>query len=291
VFAPTNEAFAKLPAGVLPNLLKPENKAELVDLLTYHVVAGVVHAEELKDGQVLTTVEGKSVTVRLAGKTVLVNSAVVTTANVEASNGVVHIIDGVLLPTPVGDASVSHAHAAGNNTGVAGPGGLDSAAPANATAPSGTGNHLWFRYVNLFGDGSLCKNGFCRCGEVDAAPRMPASMFSRSLASRLALKRYADLTVKSYNTFAMTNDDDEGKNHLQVGRCADVGYTVKQSQMGGIGWAPNDLMSGICQTQCGCDYPCADQPDQPSRGKWCSLCGPKYNSYITIQLYNAPDHQ
>jgi uncharacterized surface protein with fasciclin (FAS1) repeats len=101
VFAPTNEAFAALPAGVLSNLLKPENKTQLVDILTYHVVSGNFQAADLKDGQMLKTVEGKSVTVRLSAKTVLINSAEVTTANVEASNGVIHIIDGVLLPSGV----------------------------------------------------------------------------------------------------------------------------------------------------------------------------------------------
>jgi len=101
VFAPTNEAFSLLPAGVLPNLLKPENKAQLVDLLTYHVVSGKYQAADLKDGQMLKTVEGKSVTVRLLGSQVLINSAEVKKADVEATNGVIHIIDGVLLPSGV----------------------------------------------------------------------------------------------------------------------------------------------------------------------------------------------
>merc|ERR1740117_1696182 len=101
VFAPTNEAFSALPAGVLANLLKPENKAQLVDLLTYHVASCDVHAKGLMDMQMLTTVEGKNVTVRVAGKDILINSAKVTTADVDASNGVVHIIDAVLMP---GDA-------------------------------------------------------------------------------------------------------------------------------------------------------------------------------------------
>merc|ERR1712146_554655 len=65
VFAPTNEAFAALPAGTLQNLLKPENKAQLVDLLTYHVASGDVHAKDLMDMQMLPTVEGKNVTVRV----------------------------------------------------------------------------------------------------------------------------------------------------------------------------------------------------------------------------------
>merc|ERR1712178_123177 len=99
VFAPSNKAFAALPKGVLANLLKPENKAQLVDLLTYHVASGDVHAKDLMDMQMLKTVEGKNVTVRTEGKTILIDSSKVTTADVQASNGVVHIIDAVLMPS------------------------------------------------------------------------------------------------------------------------------------------------------------------------------------------------
>merc|ERR1711907_203174 len=99
VFAPSNKAFAALPKGVLANLLKPENKAQLVDLLTYHVASGDVHAKDLMDMQMLPTVEGKNVTVRTEGNTILIDSSKVTTADVQASNGVVHIIDAVLMPS------------------------------------------------------------------------------------------------------------------------------------------------------------------------------------------------
>merc|ERR1712028_159595 len=98
VFAPTNEAFAALPAGVLANLLKPENKAQLVDILTYHVASGDVQAEDLKDMEKITTLEGKSVTARVSGSSIFINSAKVTAADNDASNGVVHIIDAVLMP-------------------------------------------------------------------------------------------------------------------------------------------------------------------------------------------------
>jgi len=98
VFAPTNEAFSALPAGVLNKLLQPENKAQLVDVLTYHVVAGKVLAKDLTDGEKVKTLEGKDVTVRLVGTLVFINDAQVTTADVLASNGVVHIINAVLLP-------------------------------------------------------------------------------------------------------------------------------------------------------------------------------------------------
>ena len=101
VFAPTNEAFAALPAGVLANLLKPENKAQLVDLLTYHVAAGDVQSKDLTDMEMITTLEGKNVTARVSSSAIFINSAKVTAADNEASNGVVHIIDAILMP---GDA-------------------------------------------------------------------------------------------------------------------------------------------------------------------------------------------
>ncbi|MEJ7664837.1 MAG: fasciclin domain-containing protein [Hymenobacter sp.] len=97
-FAPTNEAFDALPAGTVDNLLKPENKAKLVDLLTYHVVPGSVMAADLKDGQELTTIEGKKLKVSIAGGTVTVNGATVVKADVKSSNGVTHVINQVLLP-------------------------------------------------------------------------------------------------------------------------------------------------------------------------------------------------
>merc|ERR550514_1265850 len=99
VFAPSNEAFAKLPKATLDSLLKPENKAKLVDILTYHVVAGAaVFAKDLKNDEQIKTVEGKVVTAHVSSTSVKINDATVTTANVAASNGVVHIIDTVLLP-------------------------------------------------------------------------------------------------------------------------------------------------------------------------------------------------
>jgi len=101
VFAPTNKAFAALPPGTLTNLLKPENKAQLVDLLTYHVDSGRLLAKDLMDMQMITTVEGKKVTVRVFGSTILINDARVTAADNLATNGVVHIIDAVLHPPTV----------------------------------------------------------------------------------------------------------------------------------------------------------------------------------------------
>ncbi|MDX1670925.1 MAG: fasciclin domain-containing protein [Balneolaceae bacterium] len=97
VFAPTNAAFNKLPKGTLESLLKPENKDQLVQILTYHVVPGKVMSTDLKDGMTPQTVEGSNITINL-GDNVLVNGAKVVKADVKASNGVVHIIDSVILP-------------------------------------------------------------------------------------------------------------------------------------------------------------------------------------------------
>jgi uncharacterized surface protein with fasciclin (FAS1) repeats len=98
VFAPTNEAFAKLPAGTVENLLKPENKAQLVAVLTYHVVPGKVYSKDLKNGMKAKTAQGSEVTITLKGGKAMVDNATVTTADIEASNGVVHVIDTVILP-------------------------------------------------------------------------------------------------------------------------------------------------------------------------------------------------
>jgi uncharacterized surface protein with fasciclin (FAS1) repeats len=99
VFAPTDAAFAKLPAGTVDDLLKPENKAKLTAVLTYHVVSGKVMSSALA-GKVTDapTVQGQTVKVDATGGGVMVNDATVTGADVEASNGVIHVIDTVLLP-------------------------------------------------------------------------------------------------------------------------------------------------------------------------------------------------
>ncbi|GEO05068.1 fasciclin [Adhaeribacter aerolatus] len=98
VFAPTNAAFEKLPAGTVETLLKPENKAKLASVLTYHVVPGRLQAKDLKNGQKLTTVNGAALTVTRQGNMVMINGANVTTADVISSNGVTHVLDGVVLP-------------------------------------------------------------------------------------------------------------------------------------------------------------------------------------------------
>jgi uncharacterized surface protein with fasciclin (FAS1) repeats len=97
VFAPTDAAFAKLPAGTVDDLLKPENKAKLVSILTYHVVPGKVMSTDLKDGMTAQTAEGSQVTIRTQ-PAVMVDDAKVTNADIGASNGVIHVIDSVIMP-------------------------------------------------------------------------------------------------------------------------------------------------------------------------------------------------
>jgi len=101
VFAPTNEAFAKLPAGLVDKLLLPANKDILVKILTYHVVAGKVMAADVKPGDV-KSVEGSPITIAIDGSTVTLNTTTkVTATDVAASNGVIHVIDSVLVPADV----------------------------------------------------------------------------------------------------------------------------------------------------------------------------------------------
>jgi len=98
VFAPTDEAFAKLPDGTLDTLLKPENKEKLRRILTYHVVAGKVMASDVVKLQSARAVSGDTITVTVEDGVVHVDNATVTSADVLASNGVIHVIDSVILP-------------------------------------------------------------------------------------------------------------------------------------------------------------------------------------------------
>jgi uncharacterized surface protein with fasciclin (FAS1) repeats len=100
VFAPTDAAFAALPAGTVDTLLKPENKDKLVKILTYHVVAGDITSDKVKSGQV-KSLAGEMITVKVKDGKVKVNQAKVIQADVDASNGVIHVIDQVILPPGV----------------------------------------------------------------------------------------------------------------------------------------------------------------------------------------------
>lgn len=98
VFAPTNDAFAKLPAGTLDDLLKPENRDKLRAILTYHVVPGRVRAADVVKLDEATTVNGAKADVEVEGGTVMVDGAKVTATDITVDNGVIHVVDSVMLP-------------------------------------------------------------------------------------------------------------------------------------------------------------------------------------------------
>lgn len=98
VFAPTDEAFAKLPEGTVEDLLKPENKEKLVKILTYHVVPGQVMAADVVKLSEATTVEGSTIDIKVKKGTVKIDKASVVKADIGCSNGVIHVIDSVLMP-------------------------------------------------------------------------------------------------------------------------------------------------------------------------------------------------
>ena len=98
VFAPTDEAFAKLPAGTLENLLKPENKEQLQRILTYHVVPGKVMAKDVTKMKSAKAVSGDTITIKVSDGTVMVDDAKVVKTDIAASNDVIHVIDSVIMP-------------------------------------------------------------------------------------------------------------------------------------------------------------------------------------------------
>jgi len=98
VFAPTDDAFAKLPAGTVETLLKPENKAKLTAILTYHVVSGNVMAKQAMKLKSAKTVNGKELKLKVVGGSLMVDGAKVVKADIAATNGVIHVIDSVVLP-------------------------------------------------------------------------------------------------------------------------------------------------------------------------------------------------
>ncbi len=98
VFAPTNAAFDKLPAGTVDNLLKPEKKNDLIDILQYHVSVGVFKTDALQDGQTIGQVNGGNITITKKDGKIMVNGTATIIASIPASNGIIHVIDAVLLP-------------------------------------------------------------------------------------------------------------------------------------------------------------------------------------------------
>src|SRR5215216_1396113 len=98
VFAPTNAAFEKLPKGTVDDLMKPENKEKLQDILQYHVFVGTLKTDLMQDGQVLNEVNGGNITINKKDGKVWINNSAAIVASIPASNGIIHVIDAVLLP-------------------------------------------------------------------------------------------------------------------------------------------------------------------------------------------------
>ena len=98
VFAPTNAAFDKVPKETLDNLMKDENKAQLQDILQYHVYVGNLRADMLQDGQTINQVNGANITITNKDGKIMLNNSATIIATIPASNGIIHVIDGVLLP-------------------------------------------------------------------------------------------------------------------------------------------------------------------------------------------------
>jgi uncharacterized surface protein with fasciclin (FAS1) repeats len=99
VFAPTNAAFDKLPAGTVEGLLKADKKDDLTDILQYHVTVGVYNADQLQDGQILGQVNGGNIKISKKDGKIMINGTATVVASIPTSNGIIHVIDGVLLPT------------------------------------------------------------------------------------------------------------------------------------------------------------------------------------------------
>jgi transforming growth factor-beta-induced protein len=118
VFAPTDEAFASLPAGTVESLLKPENKQKLIDILKYHVVSGRVYDNDAVKAGKATTLLGRSIDVNFSAKGIKINDASVLAKNIETSNGVVHVINNVLIPTSMSGQSVMNSLTAAIDRGV-----------------------------------------------------------------------------------------------------------------------------------------------------------------------------
>ena len=309
VFAPTNDAFAEI-QDVVDQLLLPANQNLLIKVLKFHVLASEVLKAAIMNGQSVATVEGQDICFETiqhtggssaawrAGFDVNVfpcgstaTKSRVTTADVMASNGVVHVINQVLVPSGI----IGCPGLACNEGGVAlftcqagsgdcvevkgGSGGIPRAQCEQICI--GPTPELWFRAV-----ASVGFTGSLRCGEVDAAPRMPVALFQSANAAQK--QQYIDVTIAEYNT------NGDGSAFLELGRCADVGYTTPAGS-GQTRWDPSSVMRATCQTICQCNYglnQCFGLEDgQATAGSFCSLCdtGSAFNSLATIDFYIKPN--
>jgi uncharacterized surface protein with fasciclin (FAS1) repeats len=304
VFAPTNEAFAEI-QDVVDQLLLPSNQPLLIQVLTFHVLASKVLAEAITNGESVATVEGQDICFEViqhtggssaawrAGVDISVfpcgsttRKSTVTTPNVLASNGVVHIIDQVLVPAGIigcpglacpKPVTLFRCQGADGQCVETQSGGIPRAS-CEQICP-GPEPELWFRTVQAepFPSRGL------RCGEVDAAPRMPAALFAPD--NVVELQAYIAVTKDNYPL------------ELELGRCQEIGYTEPAGRNQRVGWDDSAIMNDICLVQCECRYNlgyCRGLTDgQPAAGSFCSLCnqatdGSSFNSLATVDFYLQP---
>lgn len=166
------------------------------------------------------------------------------------------------------------------------------ASEKNIVTPTNSTNHLYFYWKNA---------AYARCGDVDAAPRMPDALFEPE--NKAALQAYIKVTIDLYH-ITDGNPSDKQKVQLKQGTCKENGFgtllpgcpqrhpNCSNPNPITAEWAPKKMMKVICGTACNCNYPgCPDVPDDPKTMHWCSLCGPKYNAPIKVTLYNpSPSH-
>lgn len=271
VLAPRNDAFDTLDVN---DLLDPANKKRLQKILEFHVVKGSLYPDTFKKG-IVDTLEGAPLEVferidqgQIRGTYIgppKTNPLDVSDAfkvrgyhaspYVNASNGVVYLVGAVILPP-------------------------NTTAPKLGPKPSGefsgcTKDSCIFKVTT-----KPSNFDFGCCGEVDAAPRMPPSIFNDTVA----LAEYVRLT-EQLSGFSVLHS------RLVNQKCTVVPSYVRN------GTKTYDWFEGFkpwCEARCGCGglfHPCKDVPDEPAKHKYCSLCGPKYNAPIEVQLYKVKGHQ
>jgi uncharacterized surface protein with fasciclin (FAS1) repeats len=296
VFAPTNDVFASLPYPYAASLVDPANLTDVQNLLGFHVVPGIYYPENLTDGLQIKTLAGDPLEVvhfrsqdwqtqgtyignppprpqDVAGDIKLTGRS--TVPPVKASNGVVYLISGLLVP-PDANPIPPRDHTTGNPF------------ERQNILKGCTNKSCVFSFTN--------KLGGC-CGEVDAAPRMPPGIWNDSSA----VVEYVRLTTVFSSTVPNMLPPFEPcisklgcprYEFLSLGSCTGDEFHQRWVQDGNrsIDWSAGFV--NWCAARCGCggkgddDRPCKDVRDDPATHHYCSLCGPKYNAPIDVQLYH-----
>merc|ERR1711865_949674 len=311
VFAPTNDAFAEI-QDVVDQLLLPASQNLLIKVLKFHVLASEVLKAAIMNGQSVATVEGQDIcfeTIQHTGGSSAVwragfdvnvfpcgstaTKSRVTMADVMASNGVVHVINQVLVPSGIvgcpglacNDGGVAlFTCKAGSGDCVEVKDGQSGGIPRAQCEQIciGPTPELWFRAIAASGTFS---QGPMRCGEVDAAPRMPVALFQSANAAQK--QQYIDVTLAEFRAGRPSQ-------FLELGRCADIVYSTPAGSAR-TPWDPIGVMRATCLSICQCNYglnQCAGLEDgQATAGSFCSLCDSSnaFNSLATIDFYTNPN--